>query len=614
MFRRLPQRTVPGFIRGMVPGSRNLFSTISDQHGDYRDPTVASGLEQLIQRHQELALGGEGEMSQLLRSVVDKGIIRWNSAVQDVFSEEVLLTHATRRILVVDQSRESRSVRLCGADSTTFLRMLAAARSENPGAELWIMPAAPSSQGHLQHLVFRDTERLLPGNQNPFALLSKVNAVYTVASQVGFEALLAGIPVRVFGSPFYAGWGLTGDECRLPRRTARPSITALFDATYVRYPTYLATTPTGSGTLRAIIDCIELQRSVQARLAPLGPVTAIGFRLWKRRFARPFLSAGGQPLWWAATEPQPRSKTVALWGSSPAPAQLHDGCTVLRMEDGFLHSDGLGSDLVPPRSQVLETQHLYFDSRGPSDLSCLLNQYPFSPDLLARAAALRRAIVEAGLTKYNLGRRRTSWSAPGNRTIVLVPGQVADDASVRYGSSAVRTMEDLLRSVREEMPNAYIVYRPHPDVVSGNRRGLIAAKGLCDLIDLEADIVSLIDVSHEIHTLSSLAGFDGLLRGKKVVTYGMPFYSGWGLTEDRAPEIRWRERTLSLDELVAGALIEYPLYWDWDLELFTTPETVVHQLAPRAARPLRKTMSRQLRFILHVARWVENVTLHFVRR
>lgn len=614
MFHRLSRPIAPGFIRGMAPGSRSLFSTISDQHGDYRDPRIASGLERLIQRHHELAPGGEREIGQLLRTVVDKGISRWNSEARDIFTEDAPVTHATRTILVVDQRKKSRSARLCGADSTTFLRMLAAARSENPGAHLWILPAALSSQGHLQHLVLHDHERILRGNQNIFTLLNMVDAVYTVASQVGFEALLAGIPVRVFGSPFYAGWGLTGDECRLPRRTARPSAVALFEAAYVRYPTYLSTTPAGSGTLQTIIDCIELQRSVQARLALMGPITAIGFSLWKRRFAHPFLSAGRQPLYWAATDGQPKSKTIALWGSAPALAKLHDGCTTLRMEDGFLHSDGLGSDLVAPRSQVLETQHLYFDSRGPSDLSCLLNRYPFSPELLARAAALRTAIVTAGITKYNLGRRRTSWSAPGKRTVVLVPGQVADDASVRFGGSAVRTMEDLLRSVREEMPNAYIVYRPHPDVVSGNRRGLIAAKGLYDLIDLEADIVSLIDVSDEIHTLSSLAGFDGLLRGKKVVTYGMPFYAGWGLTEDRAPHIRWRERRLCLDELVAGALIEYPLYWDWDLELFTTPEAVINQLAPRAARPMRGSISRQLRFLLHVTRWIKNVTVHLMRR
>ncbi|MDR5671096.1 capsular biosynthesis protein, partial [Burkholderia cenocepacia] len=91
----------------------------------------------------------------------------------------------------------------------------------------------------------------------------------------------------------------------------------------------------------------------------------------------------------------------------------------------------------------------------------------------------------------------------------------------------------------------------------------------------------------EVHTLSSLAGFDALLRGKMVCTYGLPFYAGWGLTDDDLAPLPWRDRVLSLDMLVAGALLRYPLYWDWHLHLYTTPEAVVGQLSAAAARPLR---------------------------
>ena len=43
--------------------------------------------------------------------------------------------------------------------------------------------------------------------------------VYTVSSQMGFEAIFAGHRPRVFGKPFYAGWGLTEDDEVIPRRT-----------------------------------------------------------------------------------------------------------------------------------------------------------------------------------------------------------------------------------------------------------------------------------------------------------------------------------------------------------------------------------------------------------
>ena len=99
-----------------------------------------------------------------------------------------------------------------------------------------------------------------------------------------------------------------------------------------------------------------------------------------------------------------------------------------------------------------------------------------------------------------------------------MPGQVADDASIRLGTRAIATADALLREVRKRSPDAFIVYKPHPDVLSGNRTGLIDAQRLADVVDTEADLLSLVDVADEVHTLSSLAGFDALLRGKTRTT------------------------------------------------------------------------------------------------
>ena len=59
--------------------------------------------------------------------------------------------------------------------------------------------------------------------------------------------------------------------------------------------------------------------------------------------------------------------------------------------------------------------------------------------------------------------------------------------------------------------------------------------------------------------MTSLGGFEALLRGKKVSCYGRSFYAGWGLTTDMVP-MPSRSRRLSIDELVAGALFSYPRY------------------------------------------------------
>jgi len=95
------------------------------------------------------------------------------------------------------------------------------------------------------------------------------------------------------------------------------------------------------------------------------------------------------------------------------------------------------------------------------------------------------------------------------------------------------------------------------------------------------------DQVDELHTLTSLSGFEALMRGLPVYTYGGPFYAGWGLTKDRV-EFPRRTRRLSLDELVAGTLILYAAYHDWLTGLTCTPEAVIHRLTnPRLPARLR---------------------------
>jgi capsular polysaccharide export protein len=163
---------------------------------------------------------------------------------------------------------------------------------------------------------------------------------------------------------------------------------------------------------------------------------------------------------------------------------------------------------------------------------------------------------------------------------VLVPGQVEDDASIRQGCESVRTNLALLEAARVACPEAFIVYKPHPDVASGNRRGQVPpdrALAHADWIEQEASLVSCIEAADAVHTMTSMAGFEALLRGKSVIVFGRPFYAGWGLTEDRLAIPR-RTRSLSLDELVTGVLLRYPLYWDWELKGFTSCEAVLRRL------------------------------------
>jgi capsular polysaccharide export protein len=275
----------------------------------------------------------------------------------------------------------------------------------------------------------------------------------------------------------------------------------------------------------------------------------------------------------------PAGGMLVVWGVKPIVGDLAPDVRILRLEDGFLRSVGLGADLIRPMSWVVDSRGMYYDATRPSDLEYLLAETVFSPEMIARAARLRQRIVAEGLTKYNIG--ASGWQRPaGGKTVILVPGQVESDASLIYGAPEIRTNIGLLQAVRQANPQGYIVYKPHPDVLAGLRAkgaGEDEALNWCDEQVMDAAMGDLLLAVDEVHVLTSLAGFEALMRGKKVTCYGRPFYSGWGLTRDIILNSR-RYRRLSLEELIAGTLIEYPLYLSRMSDALITPEEALDEL------------------------------------
>ncbi|MGA7181529.1 MAG: hypothetical protein WBX11_18370 [Thiobacillaceae bacterium] len=303
-----------------------------------------------------------------------------------------------------------------------------------------------------------------------------------------------------------------------------------------------------------------------------------GFPRWKWPIVRQCF-AGCRTKFLAKDERVPDHSWLVLWGMAPLPAGLPGDVRVLRMEDGFIRSVGLGADLVRPLSWVVDSEGIYYDASRPSDLERILATSVFDEEICSLAAHLRTQIVEAGLTKYNVGLR--AWRRPaGVGKVVLVPGQVESDASLAFGAPGIRTNIGLLQAVREANPDAYLIYKPHPDVLARLRlegKDEQEAHQWCDEILTDVSIGELFRSVDEVHVLTSLAGFEALLRGNKVTCYGQPFYSGWGLTHDIIPNSR-RGRTLTLDELVAGTLINYPLYLSRDGKHLISPEQALEAL------------------------------------
>lgn len=331
----------------------------------------------------------------------------------------------------------------------------------------------------------------------------------------------------------------------------------------------------------AIIRLLGFWRTLIDANRPIDRICGIAF--WKQNALAPLLWGGAKVRFSRKVAPD-AGQTVALWRARTPQRSLDamdaGGCRTLEIEDGFIRSIGLGADCVPPLSIVVDGKAAHFDPASPSQLEDILSTHRFTDEQRVRAAALRRVLVSSGISKYGKG-GGAFRRAGGERRHVLVIGQVEDDRSWLKGGGGIASNLELLRRVRARHSGAWLIFRPHPDVMAGHRKGHVAtaqALQLADEIAASTPITALLGEADEVHVLTSLTGFEALLREKPVTTWGVPFYAGWGLTTDLGPVPPRRGRRLVLDELVAAALLLYPRYLDPVTMLPCPPEVTVQRL------------------------------------
>ncbi len=590
-------RVEDAFLRSLRPGRLGdpPLGLMLDRQGVHFDPARPSALEALLAEH---ALD---DFALLERARAAMAWLRAAELSKYNLHDPDLVPPDPGYVLVLDQTEGDASVTASGADAGTFAEMLALARIENQGSTVYVRThpetLAGLRRGYFGTEVERlDGVRLLAAPVAPYALLEGAVAVYTVSSQMGFEAILAGHVPRVFGQPFYAGWGLTQDENPVPRRSRRLTRAQLFAAAMILAPTWydpcrdrLCSLEEAIGQLEAEVRCWREDRA--------GHV-ATGMRLWKRRHLQAFYGRW-RPLMFDDRAPVARAartgRGVVGWarGTAEAAAKAaRAGVPFRRVEDGFLRSRGLGAALVPALSLVADDLGIYYDPTAESRLERLVAAAARRPPRdLARAERLVAALVRQGVSKYMTGAREIPALPAGHR--ILVPGQVEDDASIVTACRAERTNLALLERARSENPGAILVYKPHPDVEAGLRPGAVADTDLARLADAVlrgADPAALIAACDEVWTLTSLLGFEALLRGKPVTCLGAPFYAGWGLTRDLGPVPARRAARPSLAALAQAALIDYPRYRDPLTGLPCPAEVVAERLATGAVGPARPAL------------------------
>ncbi|EGM0218811.1 capsular polysaccharide biosynthesis protein, partial [Campylobacter coli] len=571
-----------GFIRSLNLGVENSpsFSMVKDDIGIYYDATMPSKLENLLNTYE--FKGEEIKQAKKAIELIKKyKISKYNNNLDipdDYFQKD------EKRVLIIAQTANDASLEFGLAKDFKTVDMIKDAIKENPDSKIYIKIHPDVLSGKKQSdLDINSLPKeciLISENFNPIALLEFFDKVYTKTSGMGFEALIQECECVCYGMPFYAGWGLTKDKLECKRRMQKRSLEEVFYAAYILYSEYFNPYLNQKSNIFDTIQTLAKYKDIEK--ANSNRLFMLGFTLWKRYFIKPFFKAkNNEIIFLNSIKSLARYKLKEddkffIWGKKydentlknlllvKAKEQNLTNFTpkVSLVEDGFIRSISLGSDLTRPFSLIVDDKGLYIDPNKPSKLEELLQNEIFDENMLNRAKNIIKILLENRFSKYNgLKHEDLKINAKIGQKIILIPAQVEDDASMILGGFGLSTL-DLLKEVRAKNQDAYIIFKPHPDVLSGNRVGLkdeTLILEFCDEIVKDCSIDSAIKIADEIHTITSTSGFDALLRAKKVFTYGMPFYAGWGLTKDKYRCER-RTRKLSLEELVAGALITYPRY------------------------------------------------------
>ncbi|ELF7077667.1 capsular polysaccharide biosynthesis protein [Campylobacter coli] len=557
-----------GFLRSLNLGVENSpsFSIVKDEIGIYYDATAPSKLENILNTY-EFSSEELEQAKKAIELIKKEKLSKYNN---NLCVPKELFSANEERVLIITQVANDASLKFGLADNFSTQDIINEAIKENPNAKIYIkihpdvLSGKKQSDFNAQNLSNKCV--IIKENYNPIELLSYFKKVYTKTSGMGFEALMLGSECVCYGVPFYAGWGLTQDKQACKRRLKKRSLEEIFYAAYILYSEYFNPYLNQKGDIFDTIYTLAKYKKIEQ--ANSNKLYFLGFTLWKRWFMKPFFKAkNNKIIFLNSLDELYKANLISedkifIWGKKYDKTLLAKDFNneIFLVEDGFLRSVFLGSDLTRPFSLIVDNKGLYVDPSKPSDLEDILQNYKFDDGLKQRAKKLITTITQNKFSKYN-GLKHEKLNFNTNKKIILIPAQVEDDASMILGGAGFDTLK-LLQSVRKANENAFIVFKPHPDVLSGNRKGLkdknIILK-YCDEIIENVSIDSAINACDEVHTITSTSGFDALLRGKKVVVYGKPFYAGWGLTQD-LHHISRRTRVLSLEELVAGVLILYPRY------------------------------------------------------
>lgn len=377
-----------GFIRSLNLGVENSpsFSMVKDDIGIYYDATAPSKLENLLNTY-EFKDEEIKQAKKAIELIKKYKISKYNNNLNipdDYFQKD------EKRVLIITQTANDASLEFGLAKDFKTVDMIKDAVKENPKSKIYIKIHPDVLSGKKQSdLDINSLPKeciLITENFNPIALLEFFDKVYTKTSSMGFEALMQECECICYGMPFYAGWGLTKDKLERKRRMQKRSLEEVFYAAYILYAEYfnpyLNQKSNIFDTIKTLAKYKDIEKANSNRLFMLG------FTLWKRHFIKSFFKAKDNKIIFLnslkslARYKLKENDKFFIWGKridynalkttlikkAQDENLLHFTPKISLVEDGFIRSISLGSDLTRPFSLIVDDKGLYIDPNKASKL------------------------------------------------------------------------------------------------------------------------------------------------------------------------------------------------------------------------------------------------------
>lgn len=241
----------------------------------------------------------------------------------------------------------------------------------------------------------------------------------------------------------------------------------------------------------------------------------------------------------------------------------------LRIEYGFISSFDIALKGSPQHSIIIcPDNKMYFDAFNETAMERDLNDPLFilSNDELKRAKRCIEDIVKHKITKYNHAPKTIKEISPQNgRKKILLIDQRYGDASIKMGLANESDFERMWEEA-VSLKDHDIIVKLHPDAISGGKESCLSRvipEQLPDnvyLIKEDANPYATLEHADKVFVCVSQMGFEALMAGKEVHSFGVAFYSGWGLTKDYKQPLRKRKKR-TVEEIFHIYYIEYSRYY-----------------------------------------------------